>query len=370
MIKRVQIKQHTPKWLKWRDEHGYGASEIAGVMAEYNSDLAEFIYTDPIQIHLLKIGESVTRFSGNINSNSGHFMEPHIIEMYRYWDNDNPDQMVMYENMRKGRKMNNIRRSSFFMTNDKYEWLFFSPDALEYRDSDIIGEKIIMKPVGIIECKNTTSAESNRYPNRVSPSFIAQVCHGLMISELEYAKILIYVDGYKLDVITLYADDPMVKAIQKNIIECSLQSWRRVLECRKIKLEHGIDFYYQYNVDIMTAKQQEGASMLQAMEPYLTGSEKEWEWIRENVYHTSEVTKMEVTNEQWQLLMDRKPAKDEVKRLEQQARKIDEQLIHSLKGAHLAVIDKDTLEEKTAFSYKKDRNDEASIYVNPKIYQE
>lgn len=358
MIKRIHIPQHTPQWLQWRDEHGYGASEAAGVLAEYNNELADYIYTDPIQIHLQKIGENVNRFSGNINSEAGHYMEGNIIEMARYWDHENPDQMQMFRNMKAGKRMNKIRRCSFFMTNSKYPWLYFSPDGLEYQR----GSK------GIVECKNSTSYEANRYPKKVSPSFIIQVCQGLLISELDYARILLFIDGYKFEVITLYADDPMVKTIQEQILEYTYKSWMRVLKARMIKEEYGIGYYYQYNPDAMTARQQEGSAILQSMEPDMSGSEHEWEWVRDNVYKTEEPTKMECTQEQWDLLMERLPAKQRIKESELDARKIDEKLIRSLTTYHAAVIGKDTMDEKVAFSYKKDRNGDFSIYVNPKIY--
>jgi hypothetical protein len=354
MINRIHIPQHTPEWLAFREETGYGASEIASVLSEYMPQLTPYIYTPPIQTHLLKIGENVTRFTGNINSEAGHYMEGKIIEMYKYWDNNNPNQMEMYSNMRAGKIQNNIRRCKFIMTNSKYPWLYFSPDAIEYGAGGIKGQ---------LEVKNTTSSETNRYPNKVSPSFLAQVCHGLLISEMDYTRILIYIDGYKLEVITIYKDDPMVKQIQEHIIEFSYKSWRRVLECRKIKLQYGIEYYYQYNVDFMSADQQEGSKILQTMEPEFVGSEKEYDWIRENVYWREEVEIMPGTQEQYELLMRRKPLKDQIKDMEDEIRKIDAALIHSLGGYHQADFD------PGYFSYKKDRTGKAKMYVSDKLYQ-
>ena len=301
MIKRHHIPQHTPAWFKFRNENGYGGSEIASVLAQDQPILEKYLYKGPKEIHLQKIGEPVTPFSGNPNSEAGHVMEPIIIDLYRYWDNFNPDIMVMHENRRNKRKMNKARRLSCFVTNDKYPWLFYSPDGEEFDSREVRSMVYRNKSVGNLECKNTTSMEANRYPNKVSPSFVAQVALGLLITEAEYARIMILIDGWKLEVITIYNNDDWVTELQMQILETSYKSWQDVLKGRAIKEKYGIDNYYGYNVDMMTSMQQEGTAMLQALEPDFTGGEHEYEWVKKNVYQTEEFSKMELTPDQHQL---------------------------------------------------------------------
>ena len=361
MIKRIQIPQHTKEWFAFR-KNGYGASEIAAVLSEYISNLVDYIYTSPIQVHLGKIGEDINEFSGNFRSKSGHFMEQHIIEMYRYWDNDIPDMMEMFENMEQGRKLNHCRRASYFEVNDDYPWLFFSPDGKEYIERN--GRLI---PIGLLECKNTTSMEANRYPMKVSPSFIAQVCMGLLISELEYARILIFIDGNKLEVVTLERESELVQEVKEHIVKYSLMSWQRVLEALRIKEEYGIEYYYKYNVDEMTAKQQEGVTLLQQMEPDLVGTETEHDWVKDNIVPRTDEVSMELTDEQWETLVNRKKLKDEIKEghLVRELNKCDEMLKLSLvqNGCNAA-----TYEDQLAFSYKLDKKGTARLYVSPSIY--
>jgi hypothetical protein len=366
MIKRIQIKPHSPEWYAFRKD-GYGASEIGAVLAQRIARLTDYIYTSPIQVHLSKIGENVTEFSGNVRSKSGQYMEGNIIDMYRYWDHSNPDQMVMYENMDKGAKKNICRRASYYETNGKYPWLFFSPDGKEYvyEDGHLVAK-------GTLECKNTSSMEANRYPNSVSPSFIAQVCMGLLISELEYARILIWIDGYKLEVVTLYANDPTVIKIQEHIQYYSAISWKCVEEAKKIKLDYGIEYYYLYDPDNMTKIQQEGVGLLQAIEPELVGTPKEAEWVNENIFQTEEFTSMKLTDEQWALLLRYKEKSDEIKAYVDPRKKAVQALQSELKltlhDFHQADLQVEGEEDIKAFSNKPDKNGTKRFYLNTEIF--
>lgn len=368
MIKRHNIPPHTQDWFAWRKK-GYGASEVATCMSEYNDALSAFIYSSPKALHLDKISEPIQKFNGNPNSEAGHMMEPFIIDMYRYWDNDNPDIMLMHKRRKAKRRMNKVRSAKFFMANSKYDWLFFSPDAIEYKKTFLEDGTIKWIAVGIIECKNTTSMEVNRYPDKVSPSFIAQVCQGLLISELDYARVLVFIDGWKLEVITIYNDSTVVTEIQQNILECTYRSWQRVLHCREVKEQYGVDKYYSYNVDSMTQAQQEGVAQLQALEPEVSGSETEWQWIKDNVHKTEEFSTMEVSQEQCDQLRRRLSLKDKEKQVKKLIRVVDSKLVESLGEYHQANIDNQESQPLTAFSYKPDRNGSNSIYVNPKIYE-
>lgn len=363
MIKRVNIPQHTQDWYDFR-QNGYGASEIAGVLTQYISNLTDYIYTSPIQVHLDKVGEDITGFSGNVQSEAGHYMEKHIIDMYRFWDHSEPDQMLMFDNIKKGKKHNICRRASYFEINDKYPWLFFSPDGKEYVHVD--GQLV---PKGILECKNTTSMEANRYPNKVSPSFLAQVVMGLLISELEYARILIFIDGSWLEVVTIYAEDDWVQELKQTIIRHSAESWKKVLECRIVKEKYNIEYYYKYNVEDMTSQQQEGVALLQQMEPELVGTDTEHQWVKDNIIPRTDEVPMEITDDQWEMCVNRDKIKTEIKegKLAMSLNKIEETLKLSLvqSGCNVA-----THEDKLAFSYKKDKKGTARLYVNPKMFKE
>jgi len=367
MIKRVQLKQHSKEWYQFR-KNGYGASEIGGVLAQYIGRLIKYIYTAPIQVHLGKIGENVTEFSGNVRSKAGQHEEGNIIEKYRYWDHSNPDQMVMYDNMEAGKKKNHLRSASYYEVNDKYPWLFFSPDGKEYEYED---GHLVAK--GTLECKNTSSMEANRYPNSVSPSFIAQVCMGLLISELEYARILIWIDGYKLEVVTMYANDPTVIKIQEQIQYFSAISWKVVEAAKAIKKEYGIEFYYLYNPDEMTAPQQEGVGKLQALEPELVGTEKEADWVNDNIYQKEEFEAMELTDRQWKLLTIYKKLSDEVKAFveprKHNIQRVQSLLKLSLYDFHEADLRQPDQEDVKAFSNKPDKNGNKRFYLNPEIFK-
>ncbi len=363
MIHRLHIPKYSKEWYDFRMT-GYGASEIATVLSEYNQSLLdELPGGSPIQTHLHKIGENTTVFQGNAKSKAGQSMESVILNFYRHWDHNNPTAEVMYDNLAAGEKCNKVKSCSFIFTNDEYPWLYYSPDGVEL----VKNSKGKWKEEGLLEIKNTTSYQAKKYTYGVSPTFIAQVAQGLLISKLKYARILVFIDGWELQVITLFNNSDGIIAPQKSIVNHSYLSWRRVLECRKIKLEYGIDYYYQYNVDEMTEMQQKGATLLQELEPDFIGSEHEFNWVNDNIIQTPEFSTMDLTDNQWSLLVNRKGVKDkltdEENELKKNLRKIESELKISLGGFHQA-----DYEGEKAFSFKPDRNGTKRFYVNDKIF--
>lgn len=108
VYKHVKLKQKSPEWVAWRQESGLGGSEVSSALATDSKELADLVYMTPIQLHLLKIGEPVTKFSGNVSSCEGQYQEAHIIERFKYFDLEVPDQMSIYSNMAADRKVNGV----------------------------------------------------------------------------------------------------------------------------------------------------------------------------------------------------------------------------------------------------------------------
>lgn len=349
MIKRHYIKPKTTQWFSFR-QSGYGASEIAGACAEYDSYLAQHTWSDPIKIHMEKINEPVLPFQGNIQSEAGIYSESEIINLYKHYDNDDPDQLAMYRRANsKGQRFNRIICPKCYFTNSKYPWLFYSPDGLDYT---LGGWK------GNIESKNTNSMEAGKYSDRISPSFICQVMQGLLITEKEYAKICIRIDGSFFEVIHIEPD----KEWFDFILEYSAISWQRVLECRKIKIEHDLISYYGMDPDLFkTEKQKEGAYKLMRLEPELTGTEHERKFITDHIIPKQEDDPMEGTQEQWELLVDYKKALAQEKKFGNDRSKYQNQLIVSLRGKNKAEFD------EGFFQWKPTKKGDYRFFIQDKL---
>lgn len=348
MIKEIKIPLYSPKWYAWRQDH-IGGSNIASVLAAYNPRLAEHVWTSPIQYYLDLIGEPVQEFTGNVASNMGQYLEPVIINMYRYYDKDICDQMDMFTNWRSGVIKNKVICRHNYVVNDDHPHLSASPDGFVYEHRK-----------GILECKNTTSMEANKYTDKVSPSFIAQCQHNLLCTGREFCDLIILIDGRWLEVLTIEPD----KEWQEKIIDNSVDFMRRVLQARKFKLEYNIETYYGINHDSFTEKQKEGVYYLQQLEPELTGSDKEFEFIKTMIKPTPEYTEMAGSNEQLQLISDREKLKTEVGKYKKDLNIVETKLRNSLEGHHKAVFDDDLY-----FSYKPDKNGRISLYIHPKLIE-
>lgn len=359
MIRRHYIKPHSPAWHSFRSR-GYGASEVAGVVAQYYPKLAEYVWSDPIKIHLDKIGEPIQQFNGNVSSEAGRFQERNIIEMYKHWDNDNPDAFEMYKRLNAGgKRLNKVRCPKVYVTNSKYPWLFASPDGFEYKNGGM---------VATLEVKNSTSMEASRYPSRVSPAFILQALEQLLVTELEYAKICILIDGQWFEVVTIYPDQAQFDVI----LDCTKKSWDKVQLARQVKETFGIEAYYGLNPEIAPkswtkAYDELGGKsplgFLQSLEPEFSGSEQEYDFISEHFPPSTEFSERDGNQEEFELLMERKPWVEKKQEAESHILKIDTQLAKSMAGFHKINFD------QGFYSRKPDKNGTVRPYVSPKIYQ-
>lgn len=353
-IKQLHIKQRSPEWEEWRNQNGFGGSEIASVVAMKSKTISNLVYTPPIKLHCLKLDEPIQPFTGNVESMSGIFFEKIILHTYyKNYDLDNPDQKLMFENIfNKKPAINKVIQPGVIMTNTKYPWLFYSPDSWLFKD------KVGPKRLG--ECKNTTSFETKRYPNKISPSFYCQVQQGLMITELEKADLCLLIDGRWFEIVTVEPDQKWFDLIQ----EVSYQAWRNILEARKIKLEYEIPAYYGLPLDYFTEKQKQGVQRLMELEPELTGTEHEYEFIRDMVKAEEEEIEMKGTDEQMKLCIEYLKINGEAKEVEAKKRAVSERLLLTLGGSNLVRFD-----DQSFFSFKKDSRGSKRLYISPKIEQ-
>jgi len=359
MIQYLDVRNMSRKqWLAYR-EGGIGGSElcasISGVLGDKGSK-----NSDPIKVHLNKIGEPVTDFKGNRLTKSGHYEEPSIAHLYEFWDHDNPDAEIMYDNEAIGKKLSHVRRVDCYITNDKWPWLFASLDRRILRNRR--SRRAIAHGRGILECKNTTSMEKNRYTYGVNPDFYYQVYLYLMLTGWEYCDIGIRFDGNNYEVITLEPRKEIFEFIEHH----SAIFWKNVLECRKIKLEYGIESYYGMPDYMQEERQREGIALLMSLEPELRGTESEAKFIREIIKPTEEYTKMEGTQELFEWAVHRYRANAAMATHKEDLTKANNEIIRLLSGTHEAIYE---LPEggEGKITYKPDSRGISKIFVTAKM---
>lgn len=350
-IKIIETVPHTPEWHQFRYDRGFGGSEIASVVSIRSKTLADLTYTPAIKLHLLKCGEPIQDFTGNVESESGHFFEPIILDFYRHYDLENPDCLQMYRNIQANVKINEVLAPKVYITNEKWPWLFYSPDGF--------GRMNMSGPLRLLESKHTTSMEARRYNLKVSPSFYAQVQMGLMLTELDHADLLIFIDGKWFEPVTVEPDKDWFELIQ----ETSYQAWRNVLEARKIKLQYNIPAYFAVNPDHFTEEQKEGVKMLSALEPDLSGTEAELDFVKELVVPVVEENITEGTEETLKLCIEYLSFDDSLKDLKKKKDEVYEKLLLSVAGGFNTC----TFAGQQLFTYKPDKNKTCRLLINKDI---
>ena len=359
MVKRHRIKLHSKAWHEFR-KNGIGASEASSVLAMDSKVLADLVYTPPIKLHLQKIGEPVQEFTGNQASEAGRFQEKNIVQLLRHHDFENPDGTETYRRAnRKEAPLRKVIQPNCYFTNSKYPQLFASPDGLVYPDYNSPTFTKGAKPRAGSEAKLTNSFEANKYKNRVSPSFVIQCYQNMMVVELDTWHLAILIDGIFFEVISLKADQEIFDQINYS----TTKFWMNVIKARDIKEGAGLLAYYNANPTALTEMQLAVVEDLSALEPDLTGSDRELEFIKEMMIPTPEETTMIGTEEQRGLCINYLKAGEAIKAIESEKTLYTSELIKSLQGTHVAKFDDG---KEGYFSYKPNKNGKASIYVSPK----
>lgn len=313
-IKFIAAPQGSAEWLALR-ENGIGGSEIGGVLGQ--SD-----YMDPIKVYLSKIGEAES-FKGNRFTRMGKIMEDMIAKLYCYWE-DGGDADTMLINHEEGKKFRRVEKVNGYVLHEDYPWLYSSLDR------KVVGDP---RGIGIVETKNTTSTEKNRYTHGFNPSFFCQIQQQLLTSGVDFCDVAIMFDGNNFDVKPVGED----KEVQQLIIEESKVFWGKVLKARAIKQAFGITSYYGLNMDFIPEEKRQGVYMLMQLEPELTGTESEYKFLQTLVKPTPEYTEMPGTEEQLNLVKQYLSYGDNETAAKKAKVAVKEKLVLSLGGYHKAM---------------------------------
>ena len=353
MIKEIHFPLYSIPWKQWRWHH-IGGSDIAAVCAGYNYILAEHSWTPPIKYYLQMIGEPIQPFMGNVNSNMGQILEPIIINLYRFYDRTVPPEpdntiplMEMFKNRAANKRMNRIICRHNYCWNTETPYLSGSPDGFIY-------EK---RGRGIIEIKNMTSMEQNRYANKLNPAHTLQCQHNMYCTGAQYCDLIRLIDGAWMDVMRIERDEEQIAFI----LQCSADFWAKVSEARELKERFNIEQYYDMPQDFFEDSQLEAIGELQAMEPDFVGSQVELDWLRDYIKPAVDQIEREVTGAEYNLLREYAEAKRKVKQTEKGVNRVQEELITALKGYQVINT------EHGYYSYKMTKGGYPKFYVQPKL---
>lgn len=201
-------------WLDLRKTIGIGASEVASIMGMSTySSAAETFYR--------KLGLLPDR-KDNYHMFCGRYYEPHIADLWQYWDGSDDTVLANYEAKRIVRK---ARRYNGIMQSSRYPWLFVTPDFVFKHG----------KKQALLEVKSIQGWEANKWETGVPIGYVYQVMSGLIVTGFDYAELVLQYDGRSLEVHPLVPSMPIFEAI----IEQTKQAWDLLTEARAILAKGG-----------------------------------------------------------------------------------------------------------------------------------
>lgn len=220
------------EWIQFRSR-GLGASEI-GTLMGVNS------WKSPAELYYQKIGLIPQKVEPNIPMFMGTILEKTVAEIFEYWDGDDASMLRNYE---VGTKVRNLYEPVGYVVNPDYPHLFFSPDRLQIKSSNlrIRNGKINLDNVeAIIEIKTISGWSSKQWTGGVPPSYYLQLQTYLMGLGIDTGYLVALEDGRNLKVHKFERDQEMIDMIAS----VTAEFWARV-EAGRLALETDED-YEQY----------------------------------------------------------------------------------------------------------------------------
>ena len=145
-------------WLKNR--HGIGASEAGSVCGVG--------FKSPTDLWREKVtGETGPDISDNPRVKFGNDAEPYMRDMFGLL---HPEYKLWF------------KPYTIFRRDDKYDFMFYTPDGILTRKSD--GAK------GVYECKTATlqsGTDYERWKDKIPPGYYCQLLHGMFVADLQFA---------------------------------------------------------------------------------------------------------------------------------------------------------------------------------------
>ena len=212
-IKSFAFRQGTQEWLNFRQQSGIGASE-AGAVLGVSSYVSIFdIFSD-------KVGMKRTPLIMNESIFWGKKSEQPVSDSWEFfdntWDNFGVPNYVRREDAflklqaegklrgeiidRNKHVFRKCRKAKGIIVNDKYPWLFISPDRIILKNQLKLSTGQINDNYGYLECKQISFYHSKQYESGIPPEYDTQVIQGMICLGIDYGELAVIQDGNRFKV--------------------------------------------------------------------------------------------------------------------------------------------------------------------------
>ena len=286
-------------WLRFR-HRGLGASDI-GTVFGYNQ------YKHKAELFYEKL-EPVPEFTvQTLRQYMGHKLEDPIADMWTYWDGI---EESFLRNEVEGKVIRKCERVNCYIINPKYPWLFCSLDRKINKGSR--GEE------GALEIKTIAGYESSKWETGIPPSHLMQVNDQMLICEFPFGELATLTDLNKFNVWP-FEYNPI---ICNNIIEGTKHFWDTIVRGRMIKTQ-----IYEATMSHNMRKVNDLQAELQMLEPEPDGSEAYEKFLKTRFKKSiAEIGLIKGTDADMQLAIQHAKIKEQMKRLEDDAREVENRL--------------------------------------------
>lgn len=288
------------QWLAFR-KRGVGGSDVPTIMGmnPYKAEI-ELWYEKLSLIPELTI-ENIAMFGGKRG-------EDLVAEDYwPYWAGT---EESVIENYNAGKVIRKCQRVNAYIQNPDYPWLFVSLDRKINRHGG--------KGEGVLEIKNTSGYEQDKWESGIPPSNLLQVTTQIFVTILEYGELAILRDGRKFDVFDIEKRDK----IFQSIVVKTKKFWDTVIEGRKI-LTQKYEAIQQSNKRLADELQ----AQLELLEPEPDGSEAYEKFLKTKFRKSiAEAGLVKGTDEQYEMALAHKNIKEQMKKLTDNARDYENRL--------------------------------------------
>lgn len=203
-----------PDWLALR-QHTIGGSDIGTIMG-LNP------WCSPLELFYRFVDSegNMSMRQDNLAMQLGHDLEPVVANLYEFWDGD---EASLVANRNAGKKVAEVVVLPYHIINPAYPHLHVNLDRGIRRHRHKSGH-------GVLEIKTIAGIVAEKYEGNLPPSYITQVQHEMLVSELEYADLAMLKDGRTLEVYEV----PRNESLIAGMLAAADDFHRRITEGRAI----------------------------------------------------------------------------------------------------------------------------------------
>lgn len=177
-------------------------------------------YKSPINMFYQSVGINSLPSKMNSIMLHGKQLEEYVAKCWQYYDGTDEGWV---DNTLNNNKIKRFKKVKAIVENPKFPVLFANLDGVITKHPNF-GRKH-----GILEIKTISGYSADSYEAGIPPSYLLQVQHYMMVTELKYAEICYLKDGRDLGCVTFEADSEL----QERILEKAIEFNARVVAARE-----------------------------------------------------------------------------------------------------------------------------------------